>query len=118
MENLGICFESQGSLKEALDCYRSSVQLLNDVRQYLQGKDEWTISYRDYNETPYTRLWHLMLNQGDIFEALLAVEEGRAQALRDLMESKYETKTPYTGEKNDLGHITLPFIEYSLHGSS
>ena len=97
--NLGICFESQGSLKEALDCYRSSVRLFNDVRQYLQGKDEWTISYRDANETPYTRLWHLMLKQGDVFEALFAVEEGRAQALGDLMESKYETKTPYTGAK-------------------
>ena len=28
---------------------------------------------------PYTRLWHLMLKQGDTFEALFAVEEGRAQ---------------------------------------
>ena len=77
--NLGICFESQGSLKEALDCYRSGVRLFNDVRQYLQGKDEWIISYRDDNEKPYTRLWHLMLKQGDTFEALFAVEEGRAQ---------------------------------------
>jgi len=97
--NLGICFESQGSINEALDCYRSSVRLFNDVRQHLQGKDEWTISYRDDNETPYTRLWRLMLKQGDVFEALFAVEEGRAQALRDLMYSKYETKTPYTEEK-------------------
>ena len=97
--NLGICFESQGCLKEALDCYHSSVRLFNDVRQCLQDKDEWTISYRDDNETPYTRLWRLLLNQGDIFEALFAVEEGRAQALRALMQSKYETKTPYTQEK-------------------
>ena len=97
--NLGICFESQGSLKKALDCYRCSVRLFNDVRQDLQGKDEWTISYRDDNETPYTRLWRLMLKQGDIFEALFAAEEGRAQALRDLMYSKYETKTPHTVEK-------------------
>ena len=72
---------------------------LNDVRQRLQEKDEWTISYRDYYETPYTRLWHLMLKQGDIFEALFAVEEGRAQALRDLMQSNYETKTPYKRQK-------------------
>ena len=40
-----------------------------------------------------------MLKQGDTFEALFAVEEGRAQALRDLMQSNYETKTPYTGAK-------------------
>ena len=97
--NLGLSFESQGCLKEALDCYHSSVRLFNDVRQRLQDKDEWTISYRDDNETPYTRLWRLLLKQGDIFEALFAVEEGRAQALRDLMQSKYQTKTPYTGAK-------------------
>ena len=97
--NLGICSESRGSLKEALDCYRSSVRLFNDVRRYLQGKDEWTVSYRDDNEKPYTRLWHLMLKQGDTFEALFAVEEGRAQALRDLMQSNYETKTPYKRQK-------------------
>ena len=97
--NLGICFESQGCLKEALDCYHSSVRLFNYVRQRLQDKDEWTISYRDENETPYARLWRLLLKQGDIYEALFAVEEGRAQALRDLMHPKYETKTPYTGEK-------------------
>ena len=97
--NLGVCFESLGSSKEALDCYRSSVRLLNDVRRHLQGKDEWTISYRDDNEIPYTSLWRLLLQQGDIFEALFAVEEGRAQALRDLMHLKYQTKTPYTREK-------------------
>jgi len=30
----------------------------------------------------------LILKQGDVVEALFAVEEGRAQALRDLMNSK------------------------------
>ena len=93
--NLGICLESQGSLKEALDCYYSSVRLFNDVRQHLQGKDEWTISYRDVNNAVYTRLWRLLLKQGDVFEALFAVEQGRAQALKDLLNSKYKTETPH-----------------------
>ena len=97
--NLGACFESQCSLKKALDCYRNSVRLFNDLRQRLQGKDEWTISYRNVNDVVYTRLWRLILKQGDVVEALFAVEEGRAQALRDLMNSKYETETPHTGEK-------------------
>ena len=103
--NLGICFESGGFLKEALDCYYSSVRLFNDVRQRLQGKDEWTISYRDDNKTPYTRVWRLLLKQGDIYEALFAVEKGRAQALRDLIHSKYEAKTPYTGEQITFGTL-------------
>ena len=97
--NLGIRFESQCSLRKALDCYRSSVRLFNDLRQNLQGKDEWTISYRNVHNVVYTRLWRLILKQGDVVEALFAAEQGRAQALRDLMNSKYETKTPHTGEK-------------------
>ena len=35
-----------------------------------------------------------ILKQGDVVEALFAVEQGRAQALTDLMNSKYETETP------------------------
>ena len=97
--NLGACFESQCSPKKALDRYYSSVRLFKDLRQHLQGKDEWTISFRNVNNEVYTRLWHLILKQGDTVEALFVVEEGRAQALRDLMNSKYETETPHTGEK-------------------
>ena len=95
--NLGICFEYQGFLKKASDCYYSSVQLFNDVRQHLQGNDEWTISYRDVNNVVYTRLWSLILKQGYVVEALFAAEEGRAQALRDLMYSNYQPETPHTG---------------------
>ena len=95
--NLGICFECQGFLKKALYCYYSSVRLFNDVRQHLQGNDEWTISYRDVNNLVYTRLWSLILNQGEVVEALFAAEEGRAQALKDLMYSNYQPETPLTG---------------------
>ena len=97
--NLGIFFEAQCSLKKALDCYHSGVRVFNDLRQHLQGKDKWTISYRNANDAAYTRLWRLILKQGDEVEALLAVEQGRAQALRDLMNSNYETKTPHTEGK-------------------
>ena len=96
--NLGISLESQGSLKKALDCYSSSVQLFNDLMKHLEGKDEWKISYRDVRNVAYTRLWRLILQQGDVVEALFAVEQGRAQALRDLMNLKYQSKTPHTGE--------------------
>ena len=106
--NLGACFESQCSLKKALDCYHSGVRLFNNVRKHLQGKDEWTISYRNVNNVVYTRLWRLILKQGDVVEALFAVEEGRAQALRDLMNSKYETETPHTGDK--VTHNTLSWL--------
>ena len=96
---LGVSFECQGSLKKALDCYHSSVRLFNDVRQHLHGKDEWKIGYRNLNDSAYTRLWRLLLKQGDVVKALFAVEQGRAQALKDLMHLNYETETPDITDK-------------------
>ena len=90
---LGTSFESQGSLKKALDCYHSSVRLFNEVRKHLHLKDEWKISYRNFNDSVYTKLWRLSLKQGDVVEALFAVEQGRAQALKDLLNLNYETET-------------------------
>ena len=117
--NLGICLESQGSLKEALDCYYSSVRLFNDVRQHLQGKDEWTISYREVYNAVYTRLWRLLLKQGDVFEALFAVEQGRAQALKDLLNSKYRTETPHITDKvtwDTLSCLPSNTVFMAVHG--
>ena len=37
----------------------------------------------------YTGLWRVLVKQGKIVEALFAAEKGRAQALTDLMESKF-----------------------------
>ena len=97
--NLGSSFESQGTLSRALDCYHSSVRIFNDVRQHLEGKDEWTISYRNINDSAYTKLWRLMLKQGKVVEALFAVEQGRAQALKGLLNLKFETETTRTTEE-------------------
>ena len=44
----------------------------------------------------YTRLWLLLLQQGKVTEALLAANQGRAQALRDLMKLNYSLEKPFT----------------------
>ena len=75
------------------------MRLFNDVRQHLHDKDEWKISYRNLKDMAYTRLWRLILKQGDVVEALFAVEQGRAQALKDLMNLNYETETPDITDK-------------------
>ena len=90
---LGISFESQGSPLRALDCFRSSVRMFNDIRRHLPFKDEWKISYRDLHKGAYTCLWRLLLKQGKEVEALFAAEQGRAQALNDLMEFNYGLDT-------------------------
>ena len=86
---LGSAFEAQGILPQAVDYYRSSVKKLNDVRADLQLKDKWKISFRDLSETVYASLWCTLLKEGKVVESLAAAEQGRAQALEDLMKAKY-----------------------------
>ena len=87
--NLGCTFESQGFLVKATDCYQSSVRILNDIRNNLEKKDDWKICIRDLYQFVYTSLWRLLLMQGKVVEALEAAEEGRAQALKDLIQVNY-----------------------------
>ena len=81
--------ESLGNFSEALEYYQSSVRLFNDVRSLLQSKDEWKIGFRNEQHLAYNGLWRVLLKEDKTTEALFAAEEGRAQALADLMESQY-----------------------------
>ena len=91
--NLGRNHELNSSPLKALYCYNASVKMFNNVRHRLLFKDEWKIGYRDMYNCAYTSLWSLWLKQGEVVEALFAAEQGRAQALQDLMHSKYANET-------------------------
>ena len=93
--NLGLVLESLGSASKALDHYRSSVTTFDEIRNNLQFNDELKISWRDMYRKAYTRLWTLLLKQGEVLEALFSAEQGRAQALKDLMELKYAAETTH-----------------------
>ena len=94
--HLGETFELLEFLSEALDCFHSSVRMFNIIRHDLKGKDEWKISYRNMYEFAYTSLWRLLLKNGKVAEALFAADQGRAQALNDLMELNYGLETTYS----------------------
>ena len=93
--SLGKSFELQGSLFKALDCFNSSVKMFNIIRHDLKGKDKWKSNYCNMYEFAYTSRWRLLLKQGKVVEALFAAEQGRAQALNDLMEFNYGFETYY-----------------------
>ena len=93
--SLGKSFELQGSLSKALDCFNSSVRMFNIIRHDLKGKDKWKSNYCNIYEFAYTSRWRLLLKQGKVVEALFAAEQGRAQALNDLMEFNYGFETTY-----------------------
>ena len=81
---------------------RSSVRMLEETRVLLQGKDEWKINFRDKHDRPYTRLRRLQLRQGKSLEALSTAEAGRAQALMDLMKSRYDvSKSIWSSSEQD-----------------
>lgn len=70
-QGLGATFETCGRLPEAQEHFQSSVPVFN---KFLLC---------------YTSLWRILLQQDKIAEALYAAEEGRAQALEDLIKSQY-----------------------------
>ena len=87
---IGRSLEGLGLLSEALEHYQSSVRVFNEMRSLLQSKDKWKIGFRNEWNFPYTSLWRVLVKQGKTVEALLAAEEGRAQALADLLASKFD----------------------------
>ena len=63
------------------------------MRNRLESKDEWKITFRNECHISHTGLWRVLLKQDKIDEALVAAEEGRAQALNDLIKSQYRLRS-------------------------
>ena len=104
--SLGRDFELSGALQEALSYYRSSVKLFNDTRALLQSEDNWKISFRNAHHDAYTALWRTLSRQKKTDEALCVAEQGRAQALVDLMKLQYDSELSMFGSLQDKVTIT------------
>ena len=87
--SLGVDFGSKGSLCEALHCYESSLSIFSDLRNSLQSNDEWKIDLQDVYKNVYANLWRVLIAQDKTGDGLIAAEQGRAQALTDLLKSRY-----------------------------
>ena len=86
--SLGCDFEFSGDLHEALRNYETNVELYNDMRALLQSEDVWKITFRNACR-------HACVQRTD--EALCVAEQGRAQALMDLMKMQYNSELPMFG---------------------
>ena len=104
--NLGLSFYSIGSLCQAVECHLHSIETYNDVRRDLAFNDDWKVSLRHLHQNAYFNLWHSFLAQGKVVEALLSAEQGRAQALNDLMEFKYASKNTRAESCTEIKTIT------------
>ena len=87
--SLGRAFEMTGSLIEALDNFRSSVEIYDSLKALLESRDSWKINFRDVYENAYRSLWRTLLRLQKTEEALFVADQGRAQALVDLMKEQY-----------------------------
>ena len=85
-------YECLGSLDESLRWYGCSLSLFNAIRDRRKPKDEWKINLRNEYHLVNIALWEILIKQNKIEEALFAAEKGRAEALMDLLESKYQLK--------------------------
>ena len=68
--------------------------MINNIRGLLQFQDTWKVSLRDNRKDVYTSLVRVLLKLSKTDEALSAAEQGRAQALTDLMASNYCLELP------------------------
>ncbi|CAH3165208.1 unnamed protein product, partial [Pocillopora meandrina] len=100
--SLGCVFELQGGLPKAVEHYQASINLFDSLRVLLKSKDEWKVNFRNQHQMTYTGLWRVLVEQGNVDEALFVAEKGRAQALTDLMESSFCGGTSHhKGEDED-----------------
>ena len=98
--NIGCNFKALGALEDALYFFKASVEIFNQMRRQLQDKDEWKISIQNEYHKTNIALWSLLKVQGNTLEALLVAEQGRAQALDDLMVSQYGIDSSHYPEQD------------------
>lgn len=107
---LGNIHEQLDNLPEALDYFQSSVQLFKDVKACFQSKDDWKINFQDNCQCACIGSWRVLVKQEKWIDALLTAEEGRSQALMDLMTSQYgiQGKIPDSDEPEKGMHDLQP----------
>ena len=83
--NLGTAHKILANFQKAIQYYKKSVIAFDHIRGKLITNDEWKISLRSTYDLSYSKLWGLQLKEGKVVEALSTADQGRAQALNDLL---------------------------------
>ena len=65
-----------------------------DCVRGLQVEDNFKLSFRDMHQDAYTALCRTLVRLSKTDEALCAAEQGRAQALLDLMKLRFGLQSP------------------------
>ena len=96
LANLGHTYESSGDLHQAVDYYQRSTKLFNELR-VLQVDDALKVIFRNARQDIYQSLCRTLLKLSKFDEALCAADQGRAQALLDLIKLRYGSQLAVSG---------------------
>ena len=96
LANLGRTYESSGDLHQAVDYYQRSTKLFNELR-VLQVDDALKIIFRNARQDIYQSLCRTLLKLSKFDEALCAADQGRAEALLDLIKLRYGSQLAVSG---------------------
>ncbi|CAH3187602.1 unnamed protein product, partial [Porites lobata] len=105
IEFFELFLEFPDDFSRAEEYFNCSIKLLEEMRDLLQDNDQWKISFRDQYSV-YTDLWCLQLRQGKTLEAFFTAERGRAQALKDLMKSRYSVELTQLSSEEQMERIS------------
>ena len=85
---------------------------MNDTRALLQSEDDWKISFRNNYHAAYTALWKTLVRLERTDEALCVVEQGRAQALEDLIKFRHDSELLTIGSLQD--NVTIASLSSGI----
>ena len=83
----------QGKIHEALEYMLKSIKICENLRGFLEGSDEFKISFSDVHTFPYRQLCQFYCVSENPNNALYVLELGRARALADLMAAQYSVES-------------------------
>ncbi|XP_044182151.1 tetratricopeptide repeat protein 28-like [Acropora millepora] len=112
--NIGNGYCGLGQCEIAICNFVSAVNVYNTMRSLLKSEGNWKMKFRDLHEMTYTFLWRSLLRIGNINDALLAADQGRAQTLYDNLLTQYGLASPSSCATFDSKETTIRlFIELS-----
>ena len=92
LSNMGAILFVMGKLPEAETAFRSSIKVLESIRESLGSKDAFKISIFDEQVSPYIMLQQVLIAQNKPSDALEISERSRARAFVELLASRLSSQ--------------------------
>lgn len=107
LSSKGACLLKLGDFNGAIASFESCIKEWEDIRANLGNEDSLKVSIADIHTADYKRLASaLLLAGGQVEAAMLAVDRGRAMALKDLLYHKFEVKGEYAKIKEKRAEVS------------